>query len=49
VTVHVLTHFSVQELSDAIIVLGYYRMLAGYIQTFDIPVDEQADGNWIKG
>lgn len=46
---HALRHFSVQELSDAIIVLGYYRMLSGFIRTFDIPVDAQKDGNWIKG
>ncbi len=45
--VHVLTHFSAQE-RDAIIVIGYYRMLAGYIQTFNNPIDAQADGNWIK-
>jgi alkylhydroperoxidase family enzyme len=46
---HALEHFSLQELSDAIIVIGYYRMLSGYIQTFDIAIDAQKDGNWIKG
>lgn len=46
---HALRHFSVQELSDAIIVLGYYRMISGFIQTFDLAVDAQQDGNWIKG
>jgi hypothetical protein len=46
---HALESFSLQELSDAIIVIGYYRMLSGYIQTFDIAVDAQQDGNWIKG
>lgn len=46
---HALRHFSVQELSDAIIVLGYYRMIAAHIQTFNIPIDAQGDGNWIKG
>ncbi|MHA6130798.1 carboxymuconolactone decarboxylase family protein [Pseudomonas fluorescens group sp. PF-1] len=46
---HALKHFSLQELSDAIIVLGYYRMLSGYIQTFNIAIDAQTDGNWIKG
>lgn len=46
---HALEHFSLQELSDAIIVIGYYRMLSGYIQTFDIAIDAQEDGNWIKG
>lgn len=46
---HALEHFSLQELSDAIIVIGYYRMLSGYIQTFDINIDAQEDGNWIKG
>lgn len=42
-------HFSIQELSDAVIVVGYYRMVAAHIQTFDIPIDAQTDGNWIKG
>lgn len=46
---HALNHFSVQELSDAILVIGYYRMIAAHIQTFDIPIDAQTDGNWIKG
>jgi alkylhydroperoxidase family enzyme len=46
---HAQEHFSLQELSDAIIVIGYYRMLSGYIQTFDIEIDAQEDGNWIKG
>lgn len=46
---HAMEHFSIQELSDAIIVIGYYRMLSGYIQTFDIAIDAQEDGNWIKG
>ena len=34
---------SVQELADAMIVLGYYRMLLGFIQTFDISSD-RGDG-----
>lgn len=46
---HAQQHFSLEELSDAIIVIGYYRMLSGYIQTFDIEIDAQQDGNWIKG
>jgi hypothetical protein len=46
---HAQQHFSLQELSDAIIVIGYYRMLSGYIQTFDIEIDAQKDGSWIKG
>ena len=46
---HALRHFSVQELSDAMIVLGFYRMVSGFIQTFDLAVDVQEDGNWIKG
>jgi hypothetical protein len=46
---HALRHFSVQDLSDAIIVLGYYRMISAHIQTFDIAIDAQDDGNWIKG
>jgi alkylhydroperoxidase family enzyme len=46
---HALEHFSVQELADVMIVIGYYRMLSGFIQTFNIPSDPQADGNWVKG
>jgi hypothetical protein len=46
---HVLRHFSIQELCDVIIVLGYYRMIAAHAQAFDIPIDAQTDGNWIKG
>ncbi|MCJ2038985.1 carboxymuconolactone decarboxylase [Methylobacterium sp. J-059] len=46
---HALTHFSVQELSDAVIVVGYYRMVSNYLQTFDVDIDAQRDGNWIKG
>ncbi len=46
---HALEHFSVQELADSIIVLGYYRMLSGFIQTFNIPIDPQKDGSWTKG
>ncbi|AMK21590.1 carboxymuconolactone decarboxylase family protein [Sphingobium sp. TKS] len=44
-----LDHFSVQELADAMIVIGYYRMLSGFIQTFDLPIDPQQDGTWTKG
>jgi len=46
---HALRHFSVQELSDAIIVIGYYRMISAHTQTFNIPIDAQSDGIWIKG
>ncbi len=46
---HAQQHFSLQELSDAIIVIGYYRMLSGYLKTFDIAIDSQEDGSWIKG
>ncbi len=46
---HALRHFSVQDLSDAIIVLGYYRMISAHIKTFNIAIDAQSDGNWIKG
>jgi hypothetical protein len=46
---HALRRFSVQDLSDAIIVLRYYRMISAHIQTFDIATDAQGDGNWIKG
>jgi alkylhydroperoxidase family enzyme len=46
---HAREYFSLQELSDAIIVIGYYRMLSGYLKTFDITIDPQQDGNWIKG
>ncbi|MCE7059355.1 carboxymuconolactone decarboxylase family protein [Dyadobacter sp. CY343] len=45
---HTLEHFSVEELSDAMIVIGFYRMLSGYIQTFNLPADPQEDGNWVK-
>ncbi|RYG58246.1 MAG: carboxymuconolactone decarboxylase [Alphaproteobacteria bacterium] len=46
---HALEYFPLQELADAMIVLGYYRMLAGFINTFDIAVDPQKDGSWVKG
>ncbi|RON80744.1 carboxymuconolactone decarboxylase family protein [Pseudomonas fluorescens] len=46
---HAQQHFSLEELSDALIVLGYYRMLSAYIKTFNIPIDAQEDGSWIKG
>jgi alkylhydroperoxidase family enzyme len=46
---HAQHHFSLEELSDAIIVIGYYRMLSAYIKTFNITIDAQEDGNWIKG
>lgn len=46
---HTLEHFSIEELSDAIIVIGYYKMISTYVQTFQISIDPQEDGNWIKG
>jgi hypothetical protein len=46
---HASNYFSVAELSDAVIVTGYYRMVSGYIQTFNIETDAQQDGSWIKG
>jgi alkylhydroperoxidase family enzyme len=46
---HALQYFSVQELADAVIVLGYYRMVSNFLQTFDIRIDPQEDGKWIKG
>lgn len=46
---HTLEHFSIEELSDAMIVIGFYRMLSGFIQTFNLPLDPQEDGNWVKG
>lgn len=46
---HAQQHFSLQELSDAVIVIGYYRMVSGYLQTFDIEIDAQKEGSWIKG
>lgn len=46
---HTLEHFTIQELSDAMIVIGYYRLLSIFIQTFNIPIDAQEDGNWVKG
>ena len=30
------------------IVIGYYRMLSGFIQTFDLAIDAQQDGTWTK-
>jgi hypothetical protein len=44
-----LQHFSVEKLADAMIVIGFYRMLSGFIQTFDLPADPQEDGTWVKG
>jgi alkylhydroperoxidase family enzyme len=44
-----LEHFSIEELSDAMIVIGYYRMISTYVQTMQIPIDPQENGNWIKG
>lgn len=46
---HAMRHYSIEELSDATIVLGYYRMVSGYLQTFNVPIDAQQNGNWIKG
>jgi len=46
---HTLEHFTIEELSDAMIVIGYYRMISGFIQTLQIPIDPQEDGSWIKG
>ena len=46
---HTLEHFSIEELADAMIVIGYYNMLSGFIQTFNIPLDPQENGNWVKG
>lgn len=46
---HAQQHFSLEELSDALIVIGYYRMLSAYIKTFNIEIDAQEDGSWIKG
>lgn len=46
---HALQYFSIEELSDAVIVVGYYRMVSSYLQTFNIAIDRQSDGTWIKG
>jgi hypothetical protein len=46
---HALEHFSIQELSDAMVVIGYYRLLSIYIGTFQVQMDPQKDGNWVKG
>ncbi|MDA8048370.1 MAG: hypothetical protein M0Z30_24540 [Actinomycetota bacterium] len=46
---HALEHFSIEELSDALVVIGYYRLLSIYIGTFQVEVDPQQDGNWVKG
>ena len=45
---HTLERFSVEELSDALIVIGYYKMISIYVQIFQLPVDPQEDGSWIK-
>jgi alkylhydroperoxidase family enzyme len=45
---HSLEHFSIEELADAMIVIGYYKMLSIFIQTFNIPLDPQENGNWVK-
>lgn len=44
----VLAHQSVEQLADAILTVGFYRMLAGFLKTFRIPSDAQGDGSWIK-
>lgn len=31
--------FKEDELADVMIVIGYYRMLSGFIQTFNLPID----------
>ena len=46
---HTLEHFSIEELSDAMIVIGYYKLLSIFIKTFNLPIDAQEDGNWVKG
>lgn len=46
---HALEHFSIEELSDAMVVIGYYRLLSIYIGTFQVQIDPQKDGNWVKG
>ena len=30
------------------IVIGFYKMLSIYIQTFNLPIDAQEDGNWVQ-
>ncbi|MFJ8794347.1 carboxymuconolactone decarboxylase family protein [Streptomyces sp. NPDC102462] len=39
--------FGIQELADALIVIGFYRMISGFMLTLDIPIDAQSDGTWI--
>lgn len=46
---HALEDFSIEELSDAMVVIGYYRLLSIYIGTFQVQIDPQVDGNWVKG
>jgi hypothetical protein len=46
---HALEHFSIQELSDAMIVIGYYRLLSSYIQTFNVAIDAQEEAQVIAG
>ena len=46
---HALEHFSIEELSDAMVVIGYYGLLSIDIGTFQVQIDPQKDGNWVKG
>ena len=45
---HTLEHFSIEELADAMIVIGFYRMVSGFIQTFKLPNGSQADAVLLK-
>ena len=46
---HALEHFSIEELADAMVVIGYYRLLSIYIGAFQAEIDPSKDGNWVKG
>lgn len=45
---HTLEDFSLEELTDAIIVIGYYQMISNIIRTLNLPIDQQEHGNWVK-
>jgi alkylhydroperoxidase family enzyme len=43
-----LAQFSMEEISDAFVVVGFYMMLSNFVQTLNIPSDPPEDGSWIK-
>jgi alkylhydroperoxidase family enzyme len=43
-----LEYYTLEKLTDAMVVIGYYQMISIIIQTFDISIDQQEHGDWIK-